>query len=270
MTAPDLDFTVIRVGTDTSGRPLYMTRYAWSVWKAVLAHPDVKPFAHKITLVQGAFMERVPGGGASASAGYHNKAKCWDVRTWNLTRRELNILVRVCRFEAAMAIWRRDYTAKHGGMDPHAHVTFGADQPGSSGAIASWKGYVRGTNGLANGAADYEVRPSPLVLRPKASLFEEGYMGTTEAEQKLDKILAAVEGIDTDLGRLSDAERRRFQEDRRRQSERYRALVDKIGGLADKFTEEGNSTAREAVLKLLADEEDVTGKDNPVEEDPTP
>lgn len=262
------DFTVIRVGSDTSGRDLFMTRYAWSVWLAVLATPAVAPFADRIVIVQGAFMARA-GGGATASAGYHDLAGCWDIRTWNLTKAEVDILIRELR-KAAIAAWRRDLTWLHGGMDPHIHVTMGADKPLTSGALASWNGYLHGTNGLASGRPDYEWRPSPLVKTPPASLFkQEDYMATSAAENQLAALRRrqerAIDLIWVSLNNDQKAwaeERERDRDERKRQSERYRRLVAKIGGLADQLPEEH----RKLVLEILRDEEDVTGPDNPQED----
>lgn len=257
MAAPTPDFTVERFGLDTSGRGLYMTRYAWAVWQAVLATPEVAPFAHLIVIVQGGFMTR-NGGGASASAGYHDLAMCWDIRTWNLTKAQIDILIRALR-KAGIAAWRRDLTSLHGGMDPHIHVTFGADKPGASGARSSWAGYLRNTNGLANGARDYEWRPSPLVLRPPASLFQEDYMATSAAEKSLAALRSEVKSLTELVEKSVSAEVRRDQAERERQRDRYKNLVSKIGGLADQL--EGD--AREKVLAVLRDEQDVTGADNP-------
>ncbi len=116
------------------------------------------------------------GGGAADSAGYHDQAGCFDVRTWDLTFKQVNELVRVCRKHGG-APWRRDLSAVHGGMDPHCHITLGGDKPYSTGAAASWRSYMAGHNGLANEAPDYEWRPSPLVTRfvkPKPKLVLPG------------------------------------------------------------------------------------------------
>ena len=153
------DYTVKAYGKDTSGRTIWMTVYMHDWWEGV-----VKELGFRPTVVQGAFMTR-NGGGASASAGYHDKAGCFDVRTWDLTLAQLNELIKVCRKRGGAA-WRRDKSAVHGGMDPHCHITLGTDSPLSAGAAASWRSYVDGRNGLANGARDYEWRPSPLVTTP--------------------------------------------------------------------------------------------------------
>ena len=252
------DFTVRRRGTDTSGRAILMTDYAWHVWTVgVLNDPRVKPFAWKIIIVQGAFMARL-GGGATASAGVHDKAGCWDIRTWNLTLAEQLILVRVCR-EVALAIWRRDKTPQRGNMDPHAHITFGADHPLATGAVASWRGYLNNENGLASRGRDYEWRPSPLVTKPPAWIFEEDEMASTEALQALARIEAMVGDVATELDQFREVSWRRARADRERQSRRYRDLVTKIGALADQLTGE----QRELVLQILRSEKDVTREDNP-------
>ena len=151
-------FTVQRYGTDSSGRPIYMTKYMHQWLQNVLARPRVKPFAHKVTIVQGAWMARA-GGGAAASAGYHDGGGCLDFRTWNLTTTEVNHLIVAMRLEGAAA-WRRD--AAHGGMDPHIHITLGGDKGMTSGALNSWNQYLNGYNGLASYGRDYEWRPSPI------------------------------------------------------------------------------------------------------------
>ena len=153
------DFTVRQFGTDTSGRPVLMTQFMADWWEGVCAELGFRP-----TIVQGAFMARL-GGGAAASAGYHDLGGCMDVRTWDRATAEVDALIRVGRSRGG-ALWRRDESALHGGMDSHCHITLGSDQPLSPGASASWRSYLAGCNGLANNARDYEWRPSPLVTTP--------------------------------------------------------------------------------------------------------
>jgi hypothetical protein len=114
MSAPG--FTVRRRGTDTSGRPIYMTDFAWAVWQDVLADPAIAPFASRIVIVQGGFMTRV-GGGAAASAGYHDDAGCWDIRTWNLTAAQQVALIWALR-KRGVAAWRRAVATTSGGPRP--------------------------------------------------------------------------------------------------------------------------------------------------------
>lgn len=263
-------FEVRQRGVDTSGRPILATDYFWRVWNAVLARPKVQPFASKIVVVQGAFMARL-GGGATASAGYHDLAGCWDVRTWNLTAEEQRILW----WEAALLaiiFWPRD--AARGGMDPHGHAVAGWDRPLATGAAYQWQQAKNGRDGLAGNGADY-VRPRPpWVDTPPPALLQEDYMASTEAEKKLDEILAGQQRLAESLGTLSDAEKTRFVRERDRDKEVRSKLYDLLGGLADQLTEIGNdvtnkalkakvANARSQILTALAEDPDVDGKDNP-------
>lgn len=154
-------FTVRMHGRDSSGRPIFTTDYMWAWLEAVKADPSVAPFAAKIIITQGAFMLRA-GGGADASAGFHDFAGCIDFRLFNLTEAEAEAFVWAGRIRGA-AVWRRD--AAHGWSgESHIHATLGGDQQMSPGAQSSWRQYVNGTNGLANFGRDLERRPNPLVL----------------------------------------------------------------------------------------------------------
>lgn len=152
------DFTVANRGVDPNGRAILATAYMWAWWLSVLAELDFSP-----TVVQGAFMSRVPGGGAADSAGYHDLGGCFDLRTWDLTVDQLETLVRTLRRNGAAA-WRRDH--EHGGFDPHLHFVLGTDHPLASGAAGQWQAYLSGHDGLAGNGPDYEWRPSPLVTTP--------------------------------------------------------------------------------------------------------
>jgi hypothetical protein len=147
------DFTVVKHGVDTSGRAIYMTRYMQLWWEDYCEELGFAPI-----IVQGAFMTR-NGGGADASAGYHDEAGCLDLRVWDRTEDEVAKMVRAGRRRAA-ATWVRD--ERHG-MDPHLHLVLGPDRPLASGAAYQWNQYVAGRDGLAGNGSDYHWRPSPLV-----------------------------------------------------------------------------------------------------------
>lgn len=151
------DFDVIRVGTDTSGRKILMTAYMAAWWARVVAELGFRP-----TIVQGAFMARVPGGGAADSEGYHDAGGCLDLRTWDLTPDQSERLVRTLRNFGAAA-WRRD--ERHG-MDPHLHFVLGTDKPMTPGAWEQWRDYLTGHDGLSGNGPDYEWRPNPIVTTP--------------------------------------------------------------------------------------------------------
>lgn len=143
-------------GTDSSGRLILMTPYMHRWWEGVVERLGFRP-----TITQGAFMSEA-GGGAAASEGYHDFSGCLDLRVWDLTDRQVVRVVRELRRSGAAA-WLRD--AQHGGMEEHIHLVLGTDEPLSSGAIAQWKAYQAGRDGLASNGADYHWRPDPLNLR---------------------------------------------------------------------------------------------------------
>lgn len=150
--------TVRRRGTDPSGRPILASDYLWDWWERVVDELGWRP-----EIMQGSYMSRVPGGGASASAGYHDQGGTFDLRTRDLTPAQSDQLVRTLRRFGAAA-WRRDWT--HGGMAPHLHFVLGADKPLSPGAYIQWRDYQLGYDGLASRGKDPEWRPDPLVLVP--------------------------------------------------------------------------------------------------------
>lgn len=162
------DFTVARHGTDSSGRAIWATDYMWSWWQRVCDELHFVP-----TIVQGAFMVR-SGGGADASAGYHDAGGCFDLRVWDLSVNQVEQVVRTCRRLGAAA-WVRDH--RHG-MDPHIHFVLGSDKPLASGAAHQWRAYLSGHDGLSSNGPDYEWRPTPLVTTPP----EEDDMPFTEKE----------------------------------------------------------------------------------------
>lgn len=152
------DADVIRYGTDPNGRPILLTRRAASWVTAYVAACKARGFTPQI--VQGSHMARL-GGGAKASAGYHDHGGAIDFRTWDRTDAERAFMVREARRRGGAA-WIRDKA--HGGMDPHMHVTLGWDageiDPGTR---AQWQSYLQGRDGLSSNGPDYHWRPDPLV-----------------------------------------------------------------------------------------------------------
>lgn len=150
------NFTVRRRGTDSSGRPIYATDYMWSWWLGVCGELGFSP-----VITQGAFMSRA-GGGASASAGYHDLGACFDLRVWNLTDAQVAKTIATLRANGAAA-WLRN--VQHGGFtDPHIHLVLGTDSPLDDGAAYQWRSYQVGGDGM--GGKDYHPRPKPLVTTP--------------------------------------------------------------------------------------------------------
>ena len=271
------DFTVAQRATDTSGRPILATAYFWQVWLAVLADERLRSIAWKVVVVQGAFMSRL-GGGAAASAGYHDLGGCWDVRTWNLTASEQQLVWDVAA-EYGVWFWKRDLSYAHGGMDEHGHAIAGWDAPLASGAAYQWVQAKQGRDGLARNGPDYMLRRRPIVTSPPPNLLTKEYLMTSPAEDKLDEALSLLKSLDKSTEKLSDAERRRWtkQKDWKQQStKRLGGIADQLGSLAEpaqkgKSTEDQLKALRQAVrglrgdvLQLLSEDPDVDGADNPV------
>lgn len=154
---------VIRWGTDPNGRPILLTELAAAWLNALRAACKVRGFTP--TVVQGSFMARL-GGGAAASAGYHDHAGAIDFRIWDLTDDQQRYLVREARRRGGAAYLRgkgHDTTT----MDPHCHVTLGWDAGElDSGLAWAWTDYLKGGNGLSgrHHAPDPHWRPVPLVM----------------------------------------------------------------------------------------------------------
>ena len=183
------DWTVRRRGTDSSGRGIFASDYMWAVWQLVLEHPLIKPFAHKVTITQGAWMT-LAGGGAQNSAGYHDGGGCFDIRVWNLTDTEVRTLIRVLRM-FGIAAWLRNL--EHGGFkEAHIHIVLGTDHDLDDGAAWQWREYIAGRNGLASAGPDYHWRPKPLVTTPPEDdmYTDEDRDRDKRIEAKLDQIIA--------------------------------------------------------------------------------
>lgn len=278
---------MIRWGTDSSGRGIYMTRWMHTVFEAVRRHPLVQPFASQIVIVQGAFMLR-NGGGAADSSGVHNAAGCCDIRTWNLTTTQIGLWVRASRM-MGFPYWRRDQSWAHGGMPEHAHGVLGTDSPHSSGSLTSWRSYLAGGDGLAGPGRDYEWRPTPLVLIPPLALLREDWLMADQAdriENLVKKTLENTTQLEHAVDALSDAEQRRAvaaREKAEKAADKAKAvaarMIGKLGGIQDQLTEieqllaKGDAeTARVRVAAMslqvrhdLKEDPDIDGVDNPAD-----
>lgn len=158
------DSDVFRYGTDSSQRPVLMTRYMASWWEAICGELGFEP-----TIVQGAWMARV-GGGAAGSAGYHDGGGCLDLRVWDRTDTQVTAMIHALRWGGAGA-WLRDQA--HGGFDPHIHLVLGSDHGLAPGAAWQWINYINNGDGLSGGGRDYHPRPRPIVTMPPDSLMED-------------------------------------------------------------------------------------------------
>lgn len=144
-------------GIDSSGRPILATDYMWAWFEGLVYRLGWRP-----TIVQGGWMARL-GGGADASAGYHDGGGCLDLRVRDLTAEQVQALVVAVRVGGAGG-WVRNAT--HGGMDPHLHLVLGTDEGLASGAAWQWDEYLMGRDGLASRGLDYHPRPAPMTTTP--------------------------------------------------------------------------------------------------------
>lgn len=155
---------IIRVGSDSSGRDLWMTAYMAQWFEGVKRHLDFTP-----VVVQGAFMVR-NGGGAADSGGFHDGGGCLDLRTWDRTSDQIGQMVRVLRIGGAAAWYR---TPSNSGMDEHIHIVLGSDFHLTANAALQWRNYLAGDAGLDGPARDPHWRPDPIVTTPPDDYMEE-------------------------------------------------------------------------------------------------
>lgn len=107
---------------------------------------------YELTIYQGSYN----AGGVAQSAGTHDGGGAVDV--W---AREPENVVRVMR-QVGFAAWIRN--PEQGDWNWHIHGIAIADKQMSAGAASQVRAYYAGLNGLANGAADYHWRPSPIPV----------------------------------------------------------------------------------------------------------
>lgn len=89
------------------------------------------------------------GGGAAASAGYHDRSGCIDTRTNDLSTAQEKKVIRAAR-SVGWAVWKRD--AQHGGMDEHTHWVLLREPDMADGALEQEEDYLAGLDGLPPGA----------------------------------------------------------------------------------------------------------------------
>lgn len=217
------DFAVHQYGTDTSGRPILLTAYMHDWWERVCDDLGFAP-----TVVQGAFMARL-GGGASASAGYHDNGGCIDLRVWDLGASQVEDVIRTIR-ELGAAAWVRDQ--QHGGFDPHIHLLLGSDRPLARGAQTQWGQYLAGRDGLASNGPDYHWRPDPLVITPPP----EDDM-TPQQEATLNRVASDVADLKAKVNEVAKNTAKRDVALRTEMRKRFKATdeqVDEILAAVDK------------------------------------
>lgn len=152
-------------GTDSSGRTIWASDYLWSWWEGLVFDLGFRP-----TVVQGSWQSK-NGGGAVDSAGYHDLGGALDIRTRDLTRTQIDAVVRLGRLNGGDAWERRPDLP--GGMDPHIHIGLHTDTPTHPGIQAQHRDYLANGNGLSGSshAPDHHPRPNPLVTFPPKEAF---------------------------------------------------------------------------------------------------
>ena len=201
--------------------------------------------------------------GTTASAGTHDKAGAWDIRTWNLTTEQRQRAMRVGRDPSIVggAAWW--YRTSAQGFDPHIHLVLLGDAPMTPQTFFQVTEYKAGRNGLASRRADDFWRP-PVIQNYR---YIEDDMFTDKDRELLLKTWQRVDGGFTN-------ERKRDQAEREKDNERFSRVVTALGGLADRLGELQRSTSddatraqlrrtKEEILAVLSDEPDVVGPDNP-------
>lgn len=166
----------IDVGVDPDGRTVRMTRRMKAALDVACEQSGVTP-----TIVQGAFMAEL-GGGASASAGYHDRSGCIDTRTWDLEPDDQDRLIRAAR-ATGWAVWKRD--GAHGGMDEHMHWVLLGEPDMAGGACDQERDYLAGLDGLASRGTDYHWRPEPITTFDYDSYLEAWMPTMKELKEEL-------------------------------------------------------------------------------------
>ena len=247
-------YTVVQRGLDSSGRPCKETKFAWQCIDRVN-----EVLGGKMVVIQGSFMAGI---GASASEGTHNKAGCVDIRTWNLTTSERNLMIHEARRLGAAA-W---YRTQAQGFDPHSHWVIIGDQPLADLAASQVDMYKKGYNGLGWYAHkdDFPYRPDPI----RAYQYQEDNMANA------DQVMQELQSFHKDFLKFRDGELSRDKASRIRDKERFSKLVSKLGETADVLGALSNSVsddatkkqlqqAKKEILAVLAEDPDVDGVDNP-------
>lgn len=164
--AAEAQWRVVEHGRTPGGTPILMTWYAARCWEGV-----VKRLGWRPVIVQGSFRAR-QGGGASASAGTHDRAGAIDIRTRGLSSAQKSEVIRVLR-RCGWAAWVR-YPSQ-GFDEEHVHAVLIVDRPMSSGTAVQVREYVAGGDGLKGTRRDYHPRPDPLVTVPPTPPYAEPF-----------------------------------------------------------------------------------------------
>jgi hypothetical protein len=251
-------FDKIQRGVDSSGRRLFGTRQMFQHFDRVNDR-----VGGRLVVVQGSFNR-----GTTASAGTHDLAGCFDIRTWNLSTAERNLAMRAGRdpFIVGGAAWWYRHSGQ--GFDPHIHMLLLGDAPMTSQTAFQVSEYRAGRNGLANRGADDFWRPDVIVNYKYIKDDEMNEEQERRIHAKLDDFRERFDAFATNERSRDVAERKRFSK-----------AITMLGGRADRLGEQIREAEKvdsrlaralrrdqEEILVFLRDNPDVTGKDNPSDE----
>lgn len=209
-----------------------------------------------IIVVQGGFS------GAPDSGSTHLKLGVADYRRWHMSNDQAARTTRVLRDLCGTGHERTTWQ----GFDPHFHdCTLGDDIPGimDSLAIGQCASYRVGGDGVSGTSGDWQpYRPNPI----KNYDYLEDDM-TPDERRELFRIGARLDAF-------AENELQRDQAEAERDKRRFEALVTAMGKSADDLTVLINKTsdtatktqlqkAKEKILLALKEDPDVTGVDNP-------
>lgn len=142
----------VHLGTDSSGRPIVLTRRMKAAFDAACEGAGLTP-----VIIQGAFMAH--RNEAAGSGHTHDLSGCLDTRTEDLTEHQQRRVVRAAR-TVGWAVWKRDQ--RHGGFEEHHHWVLLGERGMHPDARAQARAYLNGLDGLRGGGPDYHWRPDPI------------------------------------------------------------------------------------------------------------
>jgi hypothetical protein len=216
-------------GTDHT---IWMNRRMWAAWDVTIAELGFIP-----RLVQGAYMAN-HGGGATASAGYHDFGGCIDTSVIGLSEKTIREIIRVGR-GVGWAVWHR--IADLDGMDDdHMHWCLVDDERAASGALDQMVQYRHNPtqNGLTSRDVDRDadLTPRPIVVFDYDKYLEEvddmdlsdPIKGQHEGEDPVTvgDALRAILDVQADLAKLRSNEKQRHDRLRARIKEAKAAIRD--------------------------------------------
>lgn len=230
-----------------------LTRQHWQHYDRLNAHPSLNG---QLVVVQGG------RSGAPDSGSTHFRLGVVDYRRWNLTFAQSRVVVHQGR-DLCGATWERFIWQ---GFDPHFHeCLLGDDIFGlmDSVAIQQCATYKAGGDGVSGTSGDTDpYRPNPI----RDYVFLEDDVTPEEHNMLVE--------IRDSLNKFRAGEYKRDKAEEERDKRRFTEVITELGKQADLLTTLINQSkdaatkqelrkAKERILLYLKNNPDVTGKDNP-------